>query len=76
MIHWFVYFFSPFTCWPRYRKIICRYKTTTLLVHLTYLYISLPFLHDYDVKMPNFTFQGGRKQATVFYGKNPMVLPF
>ena len=23
-----------------------------------------PFLHDYDVKMPNFAFCGGRKQAT------------
>ena len=39
-------------------------KTTTLQVHLTFLYISLPFLHDYDVKLPNFTFKGGRKQAT------------
>ena len=39
-------------------------KTTTLHVHLTFLYISLPFLHDYDVKLPNFTFSGGRKQAT------------
>ena len=28
------------------------------------LYISLPLLHDYDVKMPYFTFYGGRKQAT------------
>ena len=29
-----------------------------------FLYISLPFimLHDYDVKLPNFTFYGGRKQ--------------
>ena len=35
-------------------------KTTTLHVHLTFLYISLPFLHDYDVKLPNFTFSGGR----------------
>ena len=43
-------------------------KTTTLHVHLTFLYISLPFLHDYDVKLPNFTFSGGRKQATTkFY---------
>ena len=31
-------------------------KTTTLHVHLTFLYISLPLLHDYDVKLPNFTF--------------------
>ena len=43
-------------------------KTTTLHVHLTFLYISLPFLHDYDVKLPNLTFSGGRKQATTkFY---------
>ena len=43
-------------------------KTTTLHVHLTFLYIPLPFLHDYNVKLPNFTFSGGRKQATTkFY---------
>ena len=29
-----------------------------------FLYISLPSLHDYDVKIPNFMFYGGRKQAT------------
>ena len=40
-------------------------KTTTLQVHHAFLYISLPSLHDYDVKMPNFTFYGGRKQATM-----------
>ena len=34
-------------------------KTTTLHVHHAVLYISLPSLHDYDVK-----FYGGRKQAT------------
>ena len=38
-------------------------KTTTLHVHHTFLFISFPFLHDYDVKMPNFAFYGGRKQA-------------
>ena len=38
-------------------------KTTTSHVHQTFLYISLPFLHDYDVKMRNFTFSCGRKQA-------------
>ena len=43
-------------------------KTTTSHVHHTILYISFPFLHDYDVKMPNFAFYGGRKQATTkFY---------
>ena len=43
-------------------------KTTTLHMHHTFLHISFPFLHDYDVKMPNFAFYGGRKQATTkFY---------
>ena len=36
---------------------------TTLHVHHAFLYISLPSLLDYDVKMPNFTFYGGCKQA-------------
>ena len=35
-------------------------KTTSLHVHHTFLYISLPLLHDYDVKMPSFTFYGER----------------
>ena len=39
-------------------------KTTTLQVHHAFLYISLPALHDYDVKMPNFAFYGVRKQTT------------
>ena len=39
-------------------------KTTSLHVHDAFLYISLPLLYDYDVKMPSFTFYGGRKQAT------------
>ena len=39
-------------------------KTTSLHVPHAFLYISLPLLHDYDVKMPSFTFYGGRKQAT------------
>ena len=39
-------------------------KTTTLYVHHAFLHISLPSLHDYDVKMPNCKFYGGRKQAT------------
>ena len=43
-------------------------KTTALHVHHTFLHISFPFLHDYDVKIPNFVFYGGRKQAmTKFY---------
>ena len=42
-------------------------KTTTLHVPHAFLYISLPSLHDYDVKMPNFTFYGGRKQALTIF---------
>ena len=39
-------------------------KTTSLHVHHAFLYISLPLLDDYaDVKMPSFTFYGGRKQS-------------
>ena len=33
-------------------------------VHNAFLYTSLPLMHDYDVKMPNFAFYGGRKQPT------------
>ena len=32
-----------------------------------FLYISFPFLHDYDVKMHNFAFCGERKQPTTKY---------
>ena len=39
-------------------------KTTIVHVHHAFLYISLPTLHDYDVKMPNFTFYRGSTQAT------------
>ena len=43
-------------------------KTTPSHVHHTFWYISFPFLHDYDLKMPNFAFYGERKQATTkFY---------
>ena len=34
-------------------------KTTILHVHHAFLFISLPSLHDYDEKMPNFTFYRG-----------------
>ena len=35
-------------------------KTTILHVHHASLFISLLSLHDYDVKMPKFTFYGER----------------
>ena len=39
-------------------------KTTTLNMHHTFLYISLPSLHNYNMNMPNFTIYGECKQAT------------
>ena len=39
-------------------------ETTTLHEHHAFLYISLPSLHEYDVKMPNCKFYGARNQAT------------
>ena len=43
-------------------------KTTTLHVHHAFLYISLPSLHDYNVKVPKFTFaeDGNTKQRLSF----------
>ena len=37
------------------RKKKNKTKITTFHVHHTFLYISLPSLHDYHVKMPNIT---------------------
>ena len=35
---------------------------------LDFLYISLPSLHDYNVKVPKFTFSRGREhKTTTFY---------
>ena len=31
-------------------------KTTTVYVHHAFLYISIPSLHNYDVKWPKFKF--------------------
>ena len=33
-------------------------------MYYTFLNISLPFLYNYDVKLPSSTFYGGHKQAT------------
>ena len=42
--------------------------TTTLHMHHTFSYTSLPSLHDYDVKVPNFLFCAGKnKRATTFF---------
>ena len=42
-------------------------KTTSLHLHHALLYISLPSLHDYNVKVPNFTFCRGRKHTTTTF---------
>ena len=39
-------------------------KTTTLHVHHAFLYNYFPLLHDYDVKLSNFMFSGGREHRT------------
>ena len=46
-------------------------KTTNLHVHHAFLCISLPSLHDYDLKFPIFTFYEGRehKTTTLFFFK-------
>ena len=36
-------------------------------MHHTFLLISLPFVHDFDMKMPNFMFYKGRNQATMVF---------
>ena len=53
-------------------------KKTTLHVHHPFLYISLPSPHVYDLKMPNSTFYGGRKEATTNFfslSSNLSVVP-
>ena len=53
-------------------------KTTTLHVHHAFLYISLPSLHNYDVKWPNFKFTWEReRQGDKFYhlGLNSGAVP-
>ena len=42
-------------------------QTTTLHVHHAFLYISLPSLHDFNAKLPKFTFGPGREQKTTTF---------
>ena len=42
-------------------------KTTTLHVDHAFLYISLQLLHDYNVKLPSFTYYGGREHKTTMF---------
>ena len=46
-------------------------KTTTLQVHRALLYISLPWLHAYNVKVPNFVEDGNtREQLSLTFPVN------
>ena len=36
-------------------------------MHHAFLHISLPSLHYYDVKVPDFTFSGGREYNTTTF---------
>ena len=42
-------------------------ETTTLRVHDSLLCISSPSLHDYNVKVPNFTLCGGSEHKSTFF---------
>ena len=47
-------------------------------MHHAFLYISLPFMNNYEVKLPNFTCYGERKQATtkvIFLFQNLDTVP-
>ena len=49
-------------------------KTTILHVHHAFLYISLPSLHDYDVKMPNFTMYTSDDEISSLFLNLDMIL--
>ena len=52
-------------------------KTKTLHAHHAFLYISLPSLHNYDVKWPNFKFTWEReRQGDKFYHLCPNLSAF
>ena len=53
-------------------------KTTILHVHLAFLYITLPSLHDYDVKISKFTFRQGleHKTTTFFFFSWTLIQSF
>ena len=44
-----------------------HFKLKKLHVHHAFLHISLPSLLDYDVKLPSFTFNGGRERKTTIF---------
>ena len=49
------------------KKIVFDERKTILNVQYAFLYISLPSLHDYDVKFPHGTFFGSGKHNTTMF---------
>ena len=49
---------------PRRRQRERQKTNNNFIKYHAFLYISLPSLHDYDVKLPHFTFFGGREHKT------------
>ena len=67
-----------FSCWDKLRfrgegkkAIGFISKTTTLHAHQALLYISLPSLPDYNMKVPEFTFCRGREHKTTTFFSFP-----
>ena len=54
-------------CKKKKKRVDKQNKTFSCASH--FLYISLPFLHDCSMKMPNFTFDGEHKQAATIFDK-------
>ena len=52
------------------KAIVLLSKTTSLHVHHAFLYIVWPLPHVCEVKMPSFTFYGGRKQVTTNFSSS------
>ena len=49
-------------------------QTTTMRMHHAFLYIFLPSLHDYNMKMSNFTFCGGREHKAMTFLLNGFLV--
>ena len=57
--------FNDATATRKSTKTIGLIKQNNNFARATHFFVDFfPVLHDYDVKMPNFAFYGGRKEAT------------
>ena len=60
---------ATFREWKKKKKKGFDNQNKTFSCASHFLYISLPFLHDCSMKMPNFTFYGEHKQAATIFDK-------